>query len=68
MTRGGNFTTVTVKHSWPVARPDGSTALLLDTLEGGAIAFRVDAASIALLRRQLADCEAIIQRRSATVQ
>jgi hypothetical protein len=68
MTQAGSFKTVTVTYSWPLASSDGSTALLLDTLESGAIAFRVDAKSIALLRRQLADCEAILNRRSATAQ
>ena len=59
---GGNFQGVSLLR--PVYKP----WVLLDTLESGAIAFRVDAKSIALLRRQLADCEAILNRRSATAQ
>ena len=57
---GGRFRTVNVTYSWPVAQPDGSTALLLQTKEEGCIAFRVDARAIALIRKQLADCECIL--------
>lgn len=68
MGRSGDFRTVTVTHSSPMAQADGSTALLLETLEGGPIAFRIDAHAIALLRRQLGECEAILNRRSARLQ
>lgn len=60
--------TVTVTHSWPAARPDGSVALLFETREAGTIAFRLDQRSINLLRRQLCDCEAILRRCSALIQ
>lgn len=65
---GGPFKTVTVTYSWPLARPDGSTALLLDTKEEGCIAFRVDKRTIDLIRRQLTDCEVILARSSAYIQ
>lgn len=67
--RSGSFKTVTVTHSWPVAKPDGSTAILLQTEEAGCIAFRVDRKAVALLRKQLSDCEALLlQQSKATMQ
>ena len=65
---GGKFRTVIVTYSWSVARPDGSTALLLDTEEEGRIAFRVNQRAIDLIRRQLTDCETVLSRTSAHVQ
>jgi len=60
--------TVTVTHSWPAARPDGSIALLFETREAGTIAFRLDQRSINLLRRQLCDCEAVLRLCCTQVQ
>jgi hypothetical protein len=65
---GSLFKTVTVIHSWPLARPDGSTALLLQTKEEGCIAFRVDAQAIELSRKQLTDCEIVLSRAMSSTQ
>lgn len=57
----GSFPTVTVRSSWSAMRPDGSTALVLDTLEQGPIAFAVDQRAIDALRRELTECEKNLQ-------
>lgn len=58
----GEFTTVTVLASWAAARPDGTTALVLNTKEAGPIAFSVDRKAIAALRRDLAACEQLLSQ------
>jgi hypothetical protein len=57
----GEYTTVTVLGSWPVATADGSTALVLRIAEGGPIAFAVDKQAIAAIRSALNDLEALQQ-------
>ena len=47
------YNTVTVTKSFAVARPDGRHAMVLVTLEQGAIAFEVNATAIRFLRREL---------------
>lgn len=64
MTRiNGKFTTVTVRASWAAQTVDGSTALVLDTEEVGAIAFVVDAQAIAAIRGDLGQCELALSRK-----
>ncbi len=48
-----DYITVTVTGSQALARPDGRHAILLKTLEQGAIAFEVNATAIRFLRREL---------------
>ena len=59
----GEATTVTVLSSSAGARPDGSTALLLQTRELGTIAFEVDQRAIDALRRDLTACEQVLSRK-----
>jgi hypothetical protein len=56
------ITTVTVTGSLAVARPDGTTALVLHTREAGSIAFEVDARAVEVLRRDLAAIETMLRR------
>lgn len=55
--RTSEYTTVTVLRSRPIGRPDGRSAILLETKEIGAIAFEVDQRAIAALRSALAAAE-----------
>ena len=57
--KGQPHLTVTVEESSALAAAEGSTALCLTTLELGAIAFVVDRAGIAALRRDLDDLERV---------
>lgn len=60
----GDFKTVTVTQSWTVCRPDGTTAMVLNTQEAGPIAFRLDLKTIQAIRRELADCERFLSQGS----
>ncbi len=57
-----DYVTLTVTGSKPVFHPDGTTALVLRTLERGAIAFRIDLQAIAALRDALAKSEAFLRQ------
>lgn len=58
--REAGYVTVTVTGSKTSMRADGSTALILRTLEGGSIAFRVDLRAIGVIRKDLAKIEAFL--------
>lgn len=61
--RGGpRFPTVTIVGAQTLSRPDGTTALRVDTREFGAIAFRIDLKATAILRRQLATAEKFLHQ------
>lgn len=55
--RTKDHTTLTVLSSRPVGRPDGRSAIVLETKELGAIAFEVDQRAIDALRRALTIAE-----------
>ncbi|MEO8557413.1 MAG: hypothetical protein ABI439_00005 [Rhodospirillales bacterium] len=59
----GTFTTVTVKRSWTVGRPDGSTAMVLDTMEAEPIAFALDLRAIQNLQEHLADAALLLSQK-----
>ena len=61
--RDGEFTTVTVLSSWTAATPEGATALVLNTVESGPIAFSVNLENVRLLQKQLADAEAVLRQK-----
>ncbi len=54
-------TTVTVTGSQALGRPDGRIAIRLETRELGSIAFEVNAHAIAMLRRELAVAEQMLE-------
>ena len=54
--------TVTVVGSNTVARADGRTAIVLETMERGPIAFEVNLQNIELLRRQLTVAETVLRQ------
>jgi hypothetical protein len=56
----------TVIASESVVRADGSTALILETQETGAIAFVVDQRAIDALRLQLANAEQFLRQSPGT--
>jgi hypothetical protein len=58
---GTEYVTLTAVGSKPLASPDGTTALMLQTQERGAIAFRVDQRAINTIRAQLVICETILR-------
>ena len=58
------FKTVTVTKSFAVARPDGRLAMVLVTLEQGAIAFELDATAIHFLRRELDAIELMMKSKT----
>ena len=60
--KDGFAETVTVRGCWPAARPEGATALVLDTIEVGPIAFVLSPEAIAGIRQALADAEALMSR------
>ena len=49
--------TITVLSSWAAATPDGRTALVLETVQSGTIAFEVDTKAVAAIRDSLASIE-----------
>ena len=55
---------VTVTRSETLMRPDGRAAILLETVELGAIAFEVDQHAIGTLRRHLSLAETFLQQRT----
>lgn len=55
-----NVPTLTVVSSRAALRPDGTTALILDTKEMGAIAFAVDLQAVQYLRSELAEIETFL--------
>lgn len=50
---------LTIVRSQPIATAEGATALLLQTTEGESIAFVVPPGAVPLLRKNLADIEAM---------
>lgn len=54
--------TVTVIGSSAVGRPDGTTAIVLDTKESGPIAFFVTLESCAALRREIECAETFLRQ------
>lgn len=60
------YTTVTVLRSKPLHRPDGRSAILLETQEIGPIAFEVDQKAIDALRKAIASAETHIHRSQAS--
>jgi hypothetical protein len=57
-----DYNSVTVTNSFAVARPDGRYAMVLVTLEQGAIAFEMNATAIRFLRRELDAVEAMMKQ------
>lgn len=58
----GKFRTLTVVGSSPLARPDGTVAIALETSEEGLIAFSIDRRAIAVLRKNLVACEQVLDQ------
>lgn len=58
----GTYKTLTVRRSWPAATAAGATALVLDTVEEGPIAFYLPPEAIPAVRKALADAEALLAR------
>lgn len=57
-----DYVTVNVNGSKPVFRPDGTTALVLRTLERGAIAFQLDLNAIEIIRADLTKMETFLRQ------
>ncbi len=55
------YNSLTITGSQALARPDGRYAILLKTLEQGAIAFEVNATAIHFLRRELDAIETMMK-------
>lgn len=58
----GVFRTLTVIRSGPSATADGQIAIVIETAEAGTIALAVSRQAITVLRRQLAELEAFLDR------
>lgn len=60
--QAANYITLNVNGSKPIFRPDGTTALLLRTLEKGAIAFQLDLNAIGIIQRDLTVMEQFLRQ------
>ena len=57
-----DYQTVTIAGSFSVARPDGRYAIVLETLEAGAIALEVNEIVLTALRRELNAIETMMKQ------